>query len=105
MKIKSNTILTIASVILWLICLIPSVSMIMFSPMLFDAPGSEKFFINNALFYLIITFPVLILVSIIGSIITLLMKKNRANIIFSMLPLLSIVLGIFVVIASVIAGK
>jgi hypothetical protein len=59
--------LTMIASVVWLNAMIASALPIMFSPMLFDAPGSNGNHWLNLSFYSLLSFPVLCVLSIAGS--------------------------------------
>lgn len=53
--------------IVWVLALFPAAMAVMFSPMMFDAPGSEKNPQMLALFHSVIWFPVFCIAAIVAS--------------------------------------
>ena len=66
----------------------------MMSVMSFDAPGSESIFLTNLFVYSQLTFPVVIIIAIIGSWIFYRKNKHKEAIILNFLPILNITLAI-----------
>lgn len=52
--------------ILWCVLSIPGCLFALMSPMMFDAPGSEKLIAMQLAFWSVLTFPLMCLVSVIG---------------------------------------
>jgi uncharacterized BrkB/YihY/UPF0761 family membrane protein len=87
---KTNKMALIIINILFGVSLMPAVVMAIFSPMLFDAPGSEKSSLTWFLLYGILSFPVLIIISIIATWIFYFTKNYKLALWVSLSPLLSI---------------
>lgn len=81
---------TIILNILFGIGLVPAAVMAMFSPMMFDAPGSENSNLVWFLFCGMISFPLIIIVSIVATRILYSTKKYEASLWLSLLPLVNI---------------
>lgn len=65
----------------------------LFSPMMFDAPGSTQNPFTVALFLSVISFPVVCLLSIVVSWVLYALDRRRAAWLFALIPLIPIVLG------------
>ncbi|OOM11676.1 hypothetical protein [Clostridium saccharobutylicum] len=103
-KLEKNKIITALIIVINIIfgLLFPFGLMVaMISPMTFDAPGSNKNFYNWIFFYATFSFPIVILVAIITSLIFLfILKSYKMAIIFSLLPMLNIIIVIFTVLLN-----
>lgn len=64
---EHRPILATVVTIVWGLALFPGAAFAMMSPMMFDAPGSEKSHYVWMLFYCVLSFPVLCVVSIVAS--------------------------------------
>ena len=74
----------------WIMAFLVSIPFLIWTPMIFDAPGSEKAIPTWMLFCSLISFPISCLVSVIGSWVVWIFKKKAAILFFVFLPLMSI---------------
>lgn len=71
------------------------------SPMMFDAPVSGEMDYAEVFFLSMLSFPISILISIITSSIALfLLKLYKVALIFSLLPMLNVIMAIFILVIS-----
>lgn len=71
------------------------------SPMMFDSPGSGAMEFSEVFFLSIFSFPISILISIITSSISLfLLNLYKVALIFSLLPMLNVIMVIFILFIS-----
>ncbi len=91
---KTKFKLTIAYAVFFVI-LIAASSLIIMSPMMLDAPGSEDSIIIWVILFALWTYLPVFLASLIGSLILYKKKKESASVVFSMLPLINIVVVSF----------
>ncbi|HPJ37939.1 MAG TPA: hypothetical protein PLT75_05820 [Spirochaetota bacterium] len=87
MKIRTRVVLINIVFLFLLIIMLPGIIM---SPMMFDAPGSENSIPTNLMFYSLILYIPVFLTGSIGSLILYMLKKHRASVIWSLLPLVNI---------------
>ena len=104
---KKVLIICIAGTVIWVLAMFPALYLFAFSAMLFDAPGSESSPFTLMLFYSIASFSPVAVISVIGMWFFYLFKKFRVSVVFSLLPLLSIISGItaFILISVVCGGS
>ncbi len=94
-KKRNNTqIYLIVSSIIFGILILPSLPMIMMSPMMFDSPGSEDSIPTIVLVLSIVAYPFVTCVGIITAWILFAKRKHFLAIIFSCFPILNIIVGI-----------
>jgi hypothetical protein len=76
--------------VVWMILLLPSAFLSMFSVLMFDAPGSEDSLVTNTLVFSLMTAPISLLIGAVGGFMT----KNSFGIIKNVvyLPVINIVL-------------
>lgn len=92
-KNKVVPAITIVINVIFALVLPFSLILAMIAPMTFDAPGSDKEFFNWIFFGVTFSFPMVILMSIITSLIFLfVLKLYKQAIIFSLLPMLNVVI-------------
>lgn len=94
-KIKNKLIMamTIAINIIFVLLFPLSLVAAMISPFTFDAPGSNEEFYNWVFFYATISFPVVILISEITSLIFLfILKSYKKALTLSLLPMINIII-------------
>lgn len=72
-----------------------SLPMILMSPMMFDAPGSTNNKAILAVFYSLISFPIIVLITIIGAWILFRLNKYKTSLLISLIPLISV--SIFII--------
>lgn len=89
-KPKTNMTLLIVINILFGLVLIPACVMVMFSPMLFDAPGSQDSWLTWFLLFGFLSFPVLIVISIIATWVFYAAHHYKIAFWVSLLPLVSV---------------
>lgn len=77
----------IISSIVWFFSLFPALFMAMFSPMLFDAPGSESSFWTIAISSAMLSYPLVTILSIIFCWVFFVKKKLKASLVVSLAPL------------------
>ncbi len=85
----------ISKIINIILCIIFPISayIALFSPMMFDAPGSTEDIFVWFLFILVSTFPLVILISVVTSFKMLKLEEgNRKALVFSLLPNINIIL-------------
>jgi len=87
-------IILIVTSIFFALAIIPGIYIAMMSVMLFDAPGSEKNPAVLAFFYTVVSFPILCGVSF-TSWIFFILKLYKTSVVVSLLPLLSLLAGVF----------
>ncbi|MCK8521995.1 hypothetical protein M0D21_10480 [Aquimarina sp. D1M17] len=98
-KKRNNTrIYLIVTSILFGILILPSLPMIMMSPMMFDSPGSEDSTPTIILVLSLVAYPVVTVFGIVVGWILFAKQKHFLSIIFATLPLLNILVGILSVI-------
>lgn len=94
-KNKIITALTIVINVIFALLIPPSLVIAMIAPMTFDAPGSDKDFYNWIFLCATFSFPIVILMAIITSLIFLfILKSYKKAIVFSLLPMLNIIIAI-----------
>ncbi len=76
--------------ILWIWACLASLSMLVYAPMLLDAPGSEKSVLLRLAYFGLISFPISTLVSILGSWLAFSKKLFRTTVFFMWMPVGSI---------------
>lgn len=92
---KIITALTIVINVIFALLIPPSLVVAMIAPMTFDTPGSDKDFYNWIFFCATFSFPIVILMAIITSLIFLfILKSYKKAIVFSLLPMLNIIIAI-----------
>lgn len=90
-KIRRNALLTlILTSVLFGLLIIPGVGVIMISPMVFDAPESQRNPKVLPFVIALVSYPVIAFLSIIGSWILYKLKRYKAAILVSLLPLLPV---------------
>lgn len=82
-----NRYLVIAMTVIWGLAIVPGSLMALMSPMMFDAPGSEKILALNVCFWAVLTFPLACLVSFVG----MQTLQGRPQLIAAMIPLINVV--------------
>lgn len=87
---KKNMAALIIINIIFGLALIPACVMAMFAPMIFDAPGSQNSSLTWFLFYAILSFPVLIVISIVATWIFYFTRHYKLAFWISLMPLLSV---------------
>ncbi len=98
-KKRQNTrIFLIVASILFGILILPSLPMIMMSPMMFDSPGSEDSTSTIILVLSLVAYPVITVFGIVVGWILFAKQKYLFSIVFATLPLLNILIGILSVI-------
>jgi pheromone shutdown protein TraB len=76
------------------------------SPMMFDAPGSNESFSTWVFFLSIFSFPIVILIAIITSLIFLfILKSYKKSLMFSLLPMVNIITIIFTILVGLICSQ
>lgn len=90
----SLRIYLIISSIVWFFSLFPALFMAMFSPMMFDAPGSETSFWTIATATAMLSYPIVTVLSIIFSWVFFAKKKLKTSLIISLIPLVWIGINI-----------
>lgn len=94
-KSKSIKALTIVIDVIFALLIPPGLVVAMIAPMTFDEPGSDKDFFNWLFFCATFSFPIVILMGIITSLIFLfILKSHKKAIVFSLLPTLNIIIVI-----------
>ena len=92
---KISIFLLILITVCWGIALIPAIVAAPFSVMIFDAPGSPESTERWVSFAMVMSFPVLIVISVIGSAISLKKRKLLGSLLFCLFPLAPLlVLGV-----------
>jgi|GEM_PF-1114421 len=87
-KYKNNLrIYLIISSIVWFFSLFPAFIMVMFSPMLFDAPGSETSTWTIAVAAGMLSYPFITVLSIIFSWVFFVKKMLKISLVLSLIPL------------------
>lgn len=92
----ATLIVVVVATVLWGAAFALSLLMAAMSPMMFDAPGSEK---KNSVwiaFFMVLTVPVLLIISVVGAWIALSRSHDVAALWFCAAPLLVILPGLFV---------
>lgn len=99
MNLNGNKIIEITTTVInTIFCIILPFSILtaMFSPMLFDAPGSEESFYTTVLFLSLFTSPIVILISVTTSRKLLFsLKEYKIALVFSLLPLINVIAFLF----------
>lgn len=85
--------LIIASIV-WFLSLFPALFMAMFSPMMFDAPGSENSSWTIAIVAGILSYPVVTVLAVLVSWFLFVKKKHKASLLVSLIPLVWILINI-----------
>lgn len=93
-KHTATWIVLLIVTIFFALAIVPAIYISMMSVMLFDAPGSEKNPAVLAFFYTVVSFPILCGVSF-TSWIFFLLKLYKTSVVVSLLPLLSLLAGVF----------
>lgn len=96
MKKNNDTLrlyLIIASIV-WFLSLFPALVFAMFSPMMFDAPGSESNALTIALVTAIWGYPFVSVISMVLAWILFTKQKNSVSFLLSLLPPLWVILNI-----------
>ncbi|QIE60582.1 hypothetical protein G5B37_13705 [Rasiella rasia] len=90
--------LIIASIV-WFLSLFPALFMALFSPMMFDAPGSESSTWTIAAATAMLTYPVVTVLSIVVAWLLFVRKKHKWSLCISLLPIVWIVINILIWVA------
>lgn len=97
MSHTATLIIVIVATVLWGGAALPaSVLMAAMSPMMFDAPGSEKKQSVQVAFYMVLALPVVLIISVVGAWIAISLSHDVAALWFCAAPLLVVVPGLFV---------
>ena len=88
-------VVLILATVLWALAGAASLLVVLFVPMLFDAPGSTSDPFAVTLAVSIVLFPLACLVSIVGSWIGYRKRRLRGSILFALLPLLPVAGALF----------
>jgi len=87
-------IITLVLNCIWVLSFLPALGVSQMSIMIFDAPGSQDSTFTIMLFLSIVSFPIMTLIAVIGSIICFIIKKTKAAFIISLLPFISVIMTI-----------
>ena len=82
----------------WILCLPIASLMALMSPMTFDAPGSSEIFTNWVAFWVIVTFPFVIVLSLVTTWISYRKKSYGVSCFAVLVPLLNVTIFIFLLI-------
>lgn len=97
MSHTTTLIVVIVATVLWGGVALPaSLLMAGMSPMMFDAPGSEKKRSVQVAFYTVLALPVVLIISLVGAWIAIWLSHDVAAVWFCAAPLLIVVPGLFV---------
>ncbi len=81
----------------------PSVILTDLSSMLFDKPAAEKYLMSNIIYFIFLSYPFVLILSVSGSVISYRSDRWRLNLLFSLAPFVNIVLAVLVFIAAAIS--
>jgi hypothetical protein len=96
MSHTATLIVVIVATVLWGVAFSLSLLMAAMSPMMFDAPGSEKKNSLRVAFFVVLALPVLLIISVVGAWIAISRTHDVAALWFCAAPLLVVVPGLFV---------
>ncbi len=93
---RPDPIIAIVSSLIWLIGMVPAISMLMMVAVVFDAPGSEDNGYLVALLTAVTSYPFLVMISVAGSWASWFFKPQTKPLKwgFALLPIVSIVAGV-----------